>query len=67
MDPRAPNDAALEWAAWQARKQAAYEEDQRALAAGEKTRQQLICDNGAVPEHIAKVPLPWDELLAQEW
>ena len=55
------------WEAWQARKRAAAEADDLAVARGEKTREQLIRENGAVPEHIARAPLPWDEILSQEW
>lgn len=63
MDPLEDDDDAAFWAAWQARKQASWEADQRALASGEKTREQLIRENSAVPEHVAKAPLSWDELL----
>ena len=59
----ARDEAPFDWGAWQARKQAAWEADQHALASGEKTREQLGRENGAVPEHIAKAPLSWDELL----
>lgn len=48
---------------WQARKRAFYEADQRALAAGEKSREQLVDENGAVPAHIAQAPLSWNDLL----
>lgn len=50
------------WEAWQAEKQASYEEDMRALAAGEKTREQLIRENHAVPAHIARAPLDWTKI-----
>lgn len=51
------------WQAWQAEKQASHEADQRALAAGEKTREQLTRENGAVPISVTRAPLPWDHLL----
>jgi hypothetical protein len=58
-----PPDEQLDWAAWQSRKRAAYEADQRALASGEKSVQQLIDDNGAVPKEVATAPLSWEDLL----
>jgi hypothetical protein len=63
VDSPAQSDAPFDWDAWQARKQAAWEADQCALASGEKKRDELGRENGAVPEHVAKAPLSWDELL----
>ena len=51
------------WEAWQAEKRASYEADQRALASGEKTREQLIRENSVAPADAAKDPLPWDEIF----
>jgi hypothetical protein len=55
------------WEAWQARKRAVAAADDLAVARGEKTREQLDRENSAVPDHIAKAPLPWDEILSQDW
>jgi hypothetical protein len=63
VDTPEHDEAPFDWDAWQARKQASWEADQRALASGEKTREQLIRENSAVPEHVAKAPLPWRKLL----
>lgn len=54
---------AVAWAQWQARKRASHEADQRALDTGEKSREQLVEENGAVPAHIAQSPLSWNDLL----
>jgi hypothetical protein len=62
VDSPQHDDDAEFWAAWQAQKQASWEADQRALASGEKTREQLIHENSAVPEHVAKA-ISWDKLL----
>jgi hypothetical protein len=62
VHPPPHDDDAEFWAAWQAEKQAAWEADHRALASGEKTREQLGRENGAVPEHVAKA-ISWDKLL----
>lgn len=53
----------FDWEAWQARKRAAYEADQRALASGEKLVQQLMDKNGAVSKEVATAPLSWEDLL----
>lgn len=58
----APADDEL-WRAWQARKQASYDADQRALKSGKATRAQLTRANSVVPEGAAKEPLPWDQVL----
>lgn len=50
------------WEAWQAEKQASYEEDMRALAAGEMTREQLTRENHLVPKAVACAPLRWTEI-----
>jgi hypothetical protein len=65
MERTAPDEPleSLDWAQWQARKRAAYEADQRALRSGEKSREQLVEENGAVPAHIAQAPLSWNDLL----
>lgn len=64
MDNQHDEDAdTWSWTAWQARKQASYDADQKAIASGEKTREQVDRDNGAVPAHIAQAPLDWDEIL----
>lgn len=62
MEPVRPHRT-FDWKAWQSRKRAAYEADQRALASGEKSAQQLMDDNGAVPKEVATAPLSWEELL----
>lgn len=67
MDWLHNQDARAVWEAWQARKQASHEADQCALASGEKTREQLDRENSAVPDDVAKAPLPWNELLSLEW
>jgi hypothetical protein len=56
-------EGTFDWEAWQARKRAAYEADQRALASGEKSAQQLMDENGAVSKEVASAPLPWEDLL----
>jgi hypothetical protein len=56
-------EGTLDWDAWQARKRDAYEADQRALASGEKTVQQLMAENGAVSKDVATAPLSWEDLL----
>jgi hypothetical protein len=53
----------FDWEAWQARKQASYEADQRALASGEKSVQQLMEENSAVSKEVATAPLSWEDLL----
>lgn len=64
MDPKADSDVVTwSWTAWQARKQAAYDADQRAIANGEKTREQVDHETSAVPVHIAQAPLDWDQIL----
>ena len=56
-------EEAFDWEAWQARKQASYEADQRALASGEKSVQQLMEESCAVPKEVATAPLSWEDLL----
>jgi len=58
-----PHEKPLDWEAWQARKRASYEADQRALASGEKSVQQLMDENGAVSKEVATAPLSWEDLL----
>jgi hypothetical protein len=67
MDCLQHKDARALWEAWQARKRAVADADDLAVARGEKTREQLVRENGAVPVHIAEAALPWDELLSLEW
>jgi len=63
VEPKDPEHAQLTWEAWQARKQAEWEADQRALAEGRITREELAAKVRAVPEHMCKAPLPWDDIL----
>lgn len=65
MESTSPDESlkALDWAQWQAHKRASYDVDQHALQSGEKSREQLVEENGAVPAHIAQAPLSWQDLL----
>lgn len=62
MDEYADMTPAEVWEAWQAEKQASYEADMRALATGEKSREQLIRENHLVPKSAACAPLAWDKI-----
>ena len=69
---RADGDASLmdrdrnqDWQQWQAAKRASREADERALAAGEKSREQLARENG-ISARIAQAPLSqdaWDSVF----
>jgi len=54
----------VDWEAWQAEKQASHKADMRSLANGEKSREDLSCENG-LPARIAQAALSqdaWDAL-----